>query len=425
MADDPLDPLKEQKKLKRLVDDAVGGSARKLIEEDLKRRKFIDDAMGSSARRFFEEEQRHQRLLDQSMGGSVQRFFEDEQKRRKLFDPSAIGKAAQGMITAQKEQARALSTYKSDAIQKYLEADNARRKAFDVGSLASARAFQDNMASTVATLIDPFSKLSKQMRELGVLDRIAEQQSALVRASAGINSQIEAASRAMRGVIPNAREISSSLGVQSALAQQMRRISEQVAQLDGAMHTGGIRESAVWETMRDTYGFSNEMSVSQAFLEIGTKLDEPSEEGKSFGFYDAWRLVEFLWLVLSVYAMIAGWGDYTEQDRARDEATANAVERIEIRQHMNEVEAAIAEASALAEMNRINAMPRAFVREAANVRVAPEQNAKRIARIAANTMLGINERNGRWLRVIYADPLTEELAEGWVWGGSVELLASN
>lgn len=393
MADDPLDPFKEQKKLKRLIDDAAGGSARK----------FLDDAMGRS----------------------VQRFFAEEQKRKKLFDQPAIGKAAQGVNAAQKEWERALLPYKSGVNQQYIEAEDARRKEFDVGSLASAKAFQDNISSTMATLVEPYTKLSKQMRELGVLDRIAEQQSALVRASAGINSQIEAASRAMRGVIPSAREISASLGVQSALAQQMRRMSVQVGQFERVMLTGGIRESAVWEAMRDTYGFSNEMSVSQAFLEIGTKLDQPSEEGKSFGIYEAWQIVQFLWLVFSVYAMIAGWGDYTEQDRARDEATANAVERIEIAQHMNDAEAMIAEASALAEMIRINALPRAFVREAANIRVAPEQSAKRIARLGANTMLAIEEKNGRWRRVIYADTFTRELAEGWVWGGSVELIADD
>lgn len=425
MADDPLDPFKEHKKLKRLIDDATGGSARKLFEEDHKRRKLFDDATGGSVQRFFEEEQKRRSFLDQAMGGSVQRFFEDEQKRKKLFDRSASGKAAQGIITAQTELGRALSPSKSNAIQQYLEADDARRKAFDVGSLASAKAFQDNISSTMATLVEPFTKLSKQMRELGVLDRIAEQQSALIRSNAGINSQIEAVNSAMRGVIPSTREISASLGVQSALAQQMRRISEQFAQLDGAMLTGGIRQSAVWEAMRDTYGFNNEMSVSQAFLEIGTQLDEPNEDGKSFGIYDAWQLVQFLWLVFGIYAMIAGWGEYTEQDRARDEASADAIERMEIRQHMNDVEGAIAEASALAEMNRINALPRAFVREAANVRVAPDQKAKRIGRLGAGTMLGIEEKNGRWLRVIYADSLTKELAEGWIWGGSVEPLVDN
>ena len=56
MADDPLDPFKEHKKLKRLIDDATGGSARKLFEEDHKRRKLFDDAMGGSVQRFFEEE---------------------------------------------------------------------------------------------------------------------------------------------------------------------------------------------------------------------------------------------------------------------------------------------------------------------------------------------------------------------------------
>lgn len=177
--------------------------------------------------------------------------------------------------------------------------------------------------------------------------------------------------------------------------------------------------------MRDSYGFSDEMSVSQAFLEISAKLDEPNEEGKSFGIYETWQLVQFLWLVFSIYAMIAEWGDYTEQDRARDKSTANAVERIEISQRMNDVETAIAEASALAEMSRINALPKAFVREAAYVREAPEQKAKRTAHLGASTMLAIEEKNGRWWRVIYANTLTEEHAEGWVWGGSVELLADN
>ena len=272
---------------------------------------------------------------------------------------------------------------------------------------------------------EPFTKLSMQMRESGVFDRIAEQQSALIKASAGITSQIEAAQTAIQNAIPTASQISASFGVQSALAEQMRRISKQVSQLDQIAHMGGIQESALWETIRDTYGLNNEMSVSQAFQEIGTKLDQPSETGKPLKVYDAWQLIQFLWLVFTAYAMIAGWGDYTKDDRTRDEVTAVNVERIEALDQMREVESAIAEASALTEIARINELPRAYVRDVANVRVAPEQKAERLARLRQDTMVAIEAKKGRWLRIIYADPLTEELAEGWVWGGSIELMSSS
>ncbi len=272
---------------------------------------------------------------------------------------------------------------------------------------------------------EPFTKLSMQMRESGVFDRIAEQQSALIKASAGITSQIEAAQTAIQNAIPTASQISASFGVQSALVEQMRRISKQVSQLDQIAHMGGIQESALWETIRDTYGLNNEMSVSQAFQEIGTKLDQPSETGKPLKAYDAWQLIQFLWLVFTAYAMIAGWGDYTKDDRTRDEVTAVNVERIEALDQMREVESAIAEASALTEIARINELPRAYVRDVANVRVAPEQKAERLARLRQDTMVAIEAKKGRWLRIIYADPLTEELAEGWVWGGSIELMSSS
>lgn len=424
MPDDPIDPFEEDRKRKRLFDEAMGGSARRLIEDDRKRRELFYAAIGGTSLRFFEEDRKRRKMLDDAMGGSVQRIFEEEQKRQKLFDQSAIGKAALGIIDRQKEQ-DLLQPFRNGAIKTYFDAEDARRKAFDVGSLASAKAFQYNIASTIAALAEPYTKLSKQMRDWGVLDRIAEQQSALIKASTGINSQIEALGRTLQGTIPNVSQISASFRVQSALAEQMRHISEQFSQLDRIALTGGIRDSAVWHSMRDTYGLSNEMSVSQAFLEIGTQLDKPVEGGKSFGVRDAWQLIEFLWLIFSAYAMIAGWGDYTEDDRARDKATSEAVDRFEARQRMDEVEAAIAKASALAEMARINDLPKGYVRIAANVRVSPEQKAARIARLGPNTTLAIENKQGRWLRVIYADPLTDQLAEGWLWGDSVELLSNH
>lgn len=399
---DPFDPFKEERKLQRMIDDATGGPARRLIEDHRKQ----------------------QKLLDAAMGGSAMRFFEDEQERRKLFEPYSVATAVQEVLGAGRKHGL-LASYETDVIRKFMESEEARRKAFDVTSLASAHAFQDNISSTISDLVEASTGLSKRMRDMGVLDRISEQQSALMRATQGISSYADDVIRGIGDALPAGGALSASFGVQSALAEHMRRMAETTASLDQIALSGDIRESAIWGSMRETYGLDDAMSVSQAFLEIGTQLDKPTKDGKALGVYEAWQLIQFFWMIFTMYAMIAGWGDYTEDDRDRDQKTAEALERIEVRERMQEIETAIAEASALAELRRIEALPRACVRSAANVREAPAQKAERIARLGQNTTLAIEEKKGRWLRVIYADPLTQKLAVGWVWRGSVELLSED
>lgn len=402
MSFDPFDPSKEERKLQRMIDDATGGPARRLIEDHRKQ----------------------QKQLDAAMGGSAMRFFEEEQERRKLFEPSGVATAVQEALGAGRKYGL-LASYETDVIRQFMEAEEARRKAFDVTSLASAHAFQDNISSTISDLVEASTGLSKRMRAMGVLDRISEQQSALMRATQGISSYADDVIRGIGDALPARGALSASFGVQSALAEHMRRMAATTASLDQIALSGNIRESAIWESMRETYGLDDAMSVSQAFLEIGTQLDQPTKDGKALGVYEAWQLIQFFWMVFTMYAMIAGWGDYTEEDCDRDNKTAEAVERIEVRAGVQEIETAIAAASALAELRRIEALPRTYVLSAANVREAPAQKAERIARLGQNTMLAIEEKKGRWLRVIYADPLTQELAEGWVWRGSVELLSED
>ncbi|MBV7256273.1 SH3 domain-containing protein [Pacificimonas sp. WHA3] len=385
---------------------------------------MIDNATGGPARRLIEDYRKQQKLLDAAVGGSARRFFEEEQERQKLFDRSGIGTAVQELLGTGRRNGL-LSSYQTDVVRQYVDAEEARRKAFDVTSLASAQAFQDNISSTISKLVGASTGLSKRMRDMGILDRVAEQQYALIKATQGISSYADDVIRGIGDALPAGGALSATFGVQSALAKHMRKMAETTASLDQIALSGGIRDSTIWESMRTAYGLNDAMSVSQAFLEIGTQLDQPGADSKALGVYEAWQLIQFLWMVFTMYAMLAGWGDYTADDRKRGNETAEAVERIEVRQQMQEMEAAIAEASALSELKRIEELPKAFVRNAANVREAPGQEAERIARLGQNAMLAIEERKGRWLRVIYADPLTQELPEGWVWRGSVELLSED
>lgn len=395
----PDDPFDEERKRKRLLDDAMGGSVARFFQEDAKRRKLIDDAMG----------------------GAAQRYFHEEQQRRELFEQSTISKSVQDLFDRQKEQNRLFQPSKSNAVQRYFDAEKTRRETLDFGSLASTKAFQENVASAIAAAIEPYSKLSKSIMKLGVFDRIAQEQSALINAISGIDSHVY---KALQGAIPDASRFAASIGVQSALAGTLRNISDQFSDPSSIASMRRIQDTTVWDSLRDTYDLDDHMSVSQAFLEIGAKLDQSDEQSRSFDFAELWQLIQFLFLVYSAYVMIAGSGDYTANDRARDEDTARRVERIEIQEQMQKVESAIAQASALAEMARVNELPRALVRTAANVRSSPTQKGERIARLEANTVVAIEGTDGRWLRVIFSDSLTQELAEGWMWRDSVELMTA-
>lgn len=70
----------------------------------------------------------------------------------------------------------------------------------------------------------------------------------------------------------------------------------------------------------------------------------------------------------------------------------------------------------------VSALPRAELRRAAPIRRDGNAKAPVLLRGAPGMLLAIKESRARWRHVVYRDPLTDQLAEGWVQAGSVQLL---
>ncbi len=70
----------------------------------------------------------------------------------------------------------------------------------------------------------------------------------------------------------------------------------------------------------------------------------------------------------------------------------------------------------------ISDLPRGQIIRVGNVREHPNGNSKRVAVLEQGSPVAVSERRERWLRVIFRDPLTDALSEGWLWAGSAQML---
>ena len=119
-------------------------------------------------------------------------------------------------------------------------------------------------------------------------------------------------------------------------------------------------------------------------------------------------LIQFLLILLTVWQMVQG-ADYTDDDRARDEATHNMIEAI------SQVMDAEAE-----RINAVEALPRAVVKASyANVRAEPNGEAELQWRLADNEGVFVESIEGRWVRVHYRNGVLDALESGWVWRDSL------
>ncbi|WP_066659449.1 MULTISPECIES: hypothetical protein [unclassified Sphingomonas] len=66
--------------------------------------------------------------------------------------------------------------------------------------------------------------------------------------------------------------------------------------------------------------------------------------------------------------------------------------------------------------------PRGELKRGAAIRREPQGKAQVLMRGDAGTAIAVKESRGKWRLVIYRDPLTDQLSEGWVYASAVELL---
>lgn len=129
---------------------------------------------------------------------------------------------------------------------------------------------------------------------------------------------------------------------------------------------------------------------------------------------------------LAILLFIVAWNnpDFTEEDRQRlaefTEVSKFAADHAEdAAEGIREIQRA--EAARRQYLDYVSELPSAEIIGRGNVREAPKRGAQRISVLPQGAAIAIIDRQGRWLKVIYRDQLTNELAEGWLWRPSVEI----
>jgi hypothetical protein len=67
-------------------------------------------------------------------------------------------------------------------------------------------------------------------------------------------------------------------------------------------------------------------------------------------------------------------------------------------------------------------LPRAELKQPAMIRETPGRNGRALFKAPQDTLLAVVRTEGSWKVVVYRDPLTDRLAQGWVWGRAVRVL---
>lgn len=70
----------------------------------------------------------------------------------------------------------------------------------------------------------------------------------------------------------------------------------------------------------------------------------------------------------------------------------------------------------------INDLPRAELIRPAPIRRHPQGKAQILMRGDAGMLMAVKESHGRWRMIIYRDPLSNQLAQGWIYGPALRLL---
>ncbi|PHR21609.1 MAG: hypothetical protein COA41_00410 [Sphingopyxis sp.] len=64
----------------------------------------------------------------------------------------------------------------------------------------------------------------------------------------------------------------------------------------------------------------------------------------------------------------------------------------------------------------ISDLPRGEILRRASIRHKPERTGQRLAILDGGVPIAIVEKEGRWFRIVYRDPLANQLTQGWVYG---------
>lgn len=213
--------------------------------------------------------------------------------------------------------------------------------------------------------------------------------------------------------------------------ETFRGLAEQRAMLDGTLRAAGDKAAA------DFYRMTSEQALEVEHLVEAIGEAETPEEGtrlltsaldiiavmltgfvqnsrKSLRKFDIFQLMAVLSFVLPLLPRDVPPAQPVEDGQAYSEVVDQVMTL------HKKVTDLLAESDRLDEAY-VADLPYADLTRRAVFRATPQRGAPVIFKASAGTRLALKETKGRWRLVVFRDPLTESLSQGWVYGDAVSV----
>lgn len=357
---------------------------------------------------------------------AADRFLREERERlefyRKMVGGGAVAEAIRQATSHQKLLRDLDYDRPPRTVFETLKHDQADREAM---KMMASTAWAQSVTETARSISHRSTELLDQQRRLSasVLDT--------VRAFDLNRGAVETAIAAAKADRDFRRAVAATLTELSgygAIAEQMRRLdmmtlraSEGIAQsatslaAEMVLETGRIAEAIA--------AASSEEEGAALFVELFEKVlaylvslgPKTMNEIASMGLvgWSGW----FFGLAGLVLGAMALQPNQTPQQQATVSELTQKVETLQAdtrRYH---------EAEARADEAYVSNLPRAELARDATFRRKPERAGEVVLRAPVGMVLAIEQRSGRWRRVVFRDPLSDQLSRAWVYATAVTELA--
>lgn len=216
----------------------------------------------------------------------------------------------------------------------------------------------------------------------------------------------------------------------------LRGTAERMAMMD--MHT--LSASAEHFQAGVMQATAQQAIEAQHIIEAFAQVDTPEEGAKLFAAFimsmatilghfkgntiEELRKLGLFGIVGIVSAFYAFFPSEPPQGQTPEQQQAFAEMRTQIDTLQSQLHELLVAEDALNEAY-VSELPRAKLERKSNIRSSPARDAPKILVAEPGTLVAVARSESRWKLVIFRDPLTDQLSQGWVYGTSVTMLENN
>lgn len=353
---------------------------------------------------------------------AADRFLREERKRA-LFYKSMLGGRAIVEATRHQKLLRDLDTHHAvRTVLDTLERDRANQQA--LRSMASP-AWALSVAETARNISHQSADLIKQQRLLSssVLDTVR----AFDRNRGAIATAIAAAKadRDFRQIIVGTL---SELSTYGAIAEQMRRLDMMTLRAsDGVVQSAtALAAEMVLETQRIAEAIAATSTEEDSAALVGELFEKVlgylvSLGPKSMNEISSMGLIGWTGWLFGLAGLVLGVMALQPNESPQQQAAIT--ELTQKYEGLKEQTLRLSEAGARADEAYVADLPRAELSRDATFRRRPKRAGEIVLKAHKGMVLAIEKSEGRWRRVVFRDPLSDQLSRAWVYATAVTLLA--